>query len=582
VSTAGTAAAPALARGGVRERSLLPAALAAVLTTALLALLFAPREVWVVQHHGAPPAVAWLPLALYLGIAWRTRAWRGSFARRALLAAALLALYGTLRVGHFGDHDGHVHHAGTPILDVAEPLASWLYHAVRAALGVTAMQYVAPLTGAASALVWLAVGDALLRAEDDRGYARKSALVALCYLASGVHLVFSVNFIEKTLLGIPFIGLYVLGLLRYGDRVQASAPAVPALLAAAAALGVACLMHGQSAFLIPTLVIAIACLRGRSGWRAALRDVCAAGFLMLAMAVACLTALWLAGFALIPGHSVGGSDASRLVPLQPIDGPTFRFVMFSMAHLVDVANILLLAAPLALAGPLHLLRPAAASVARDRRLLALVSLGGVSFIACWNYDLGFPLDWDLMLTLAVPLQLTLLGSLVANGTRGLGALWAVAGIGAVLSWAVIGSFTTSQFDPHGQGNSDAARLEVDGVGAGTEGGPFTVTVPVTAPTVSLAVHGPAGARFVVYSGSRNPAGFGRATIGTLEIGTPPDLRDLGVVFAGTLDAAGSAAREVTFEATGPGPLANLQAVVHQPEGSARPYAMSATFYVEAW
>jgi hypothetical protein len=39
------------------------------------------------------------------------------------------------------------------------------------------------------------------------------------------------------------------------------------------------------------------------------------------------------------------------------------------------------------------------------QMLALASLGYISFIMLWNFDFGFPLDIDLMLTMSVPFSL---------------------------------------------------------------------------------------------------------------------------------------------------------------------------------
>jgi hypothetical protein len=103
--------------------------------------------------------------------------------------------------------------------------------------------------------------------------------------------------------------------------------------------------------------------------------------------------------------------------------------MFSLEHAVQISNIIVFAGFYILSAPLILLfRRLQGRVCDPINvtylnpaviLLAITSLGYLSFITLWNFDFGFPIDVDLMLTMGISLSLfnaITINRLIVNNT----------------------------------------------------------------------------------------------------------------------------------------------------------------------
>lgn len=106
----------------------------------------------------------------------------------------------------------------------------------------------------------------------------------------------------------------------------------------------------------------------------------------------------------------GGGDAKWFVPLFEVTTQWQHYTMFSLAHLVDIANQQLLSAPV--------IWPGLVLVAlfgwrklplgeQQFRLLAFMSFSYLLLTLTWNPDYGGQRDWDLFSPAAVPAALML-------------------------------------------------------------------------------------------------------------------------------------------------------------------------------
>lgn len=142
----------------------------------------------------------------------------------------------------------------------------------------------------------------------------------------------------------------------------------------------------------------------------------------------------------------------------------------------------------------------------------------------------------------------------------------------------------------GQSNSAAARLEVNGAGAGTCQGPFSILIS-SGGSITFAWAGPAGMPVILCAGPQNPGNSNFGCVGTVDIGTPPLFGDISVIFSGTipgfpnslfvLNGAGVAQQSFTVPAMASGPVINVQGIVLQPAGSLCPVVLTAGFYISA-
>ncbi len=142
----------------------------------------------------------------------------------------------------------------------------------------------------------------------------------------------------------------------------------------------------------------------------------------------------------------------------------------------------------------------------------------------------------------------------------------------------------------GQPNSAAARLVVNGIGAGNTPGPFPAILSSGPGALSLDFGGPPLMPFILFAGPANPGHANYGPIGIADIGTAPAYADVfpvldgsqpgfpGILFA--LNAAGAAHFAFTLPPGLPaGPLINLQALILQPPGSPSDVVLTAAFYL---
>lgn len=278
---------------------------------------------------------------------------------------------------------------GTLILYVAD--------IVRMPLG-----WLAPMFGSMTTFLALFCLQQLTRTHEEHKHLLP--LATLVFFGSGIPLLFFRGYVEMTFLGLPWFLLFLLSSQRYfmskSGLLWAAGAAVTLVLAG--------LTHGQFTFLLPLLPLLPWLKRGRVEWNASvwkewlIIGACAAGTAALVIG-----GLLLAEFHLYTGDINGGGDGERFVPLWEVTGRA-RFTMFSWDHVWQTLNILLLVSPLTFFAPwlvLHATNNRAH--AAFTRLLAFGTLGYLAFMWLWNFDLGFPTDYDLMVSMGLTFVLWL-------------------------------------------------------------------------------------------------------------------------------------------------------------------------------
>jgi hypothetical protein len=433
-------------------------------------LYLTPAEIWLVDFHRLPgvPVLAGV-LACVLVVLWF-----GTYERRALcnllVAAILGAISFCVHAQPLGDHGFWEREAANPFLGASEPLANLVYHGVFLLGGREALDLVAPAAGVVFAWLFLGLCDALfLRpGASDNGPVKK--LCSLSLVAVSWHVMFARGYVENPQLSLPFLLLSVRALMRY----RTSDSPRRAFLTAAAWLAVACLFHGVNHTLVPALPL-LAWLFPPPG-RAPLRrlgDVVWALVLWAGLIAAGIGLLLAVGFYVYQGNL----HPYMLVPPFLVSGIVDMksgspIMLHSPEHLRFVGNILLLASPLVVALPLMLLvrgrKFALASFPHPG--LLILALGYCGFTFVFYFMLGFPTDFDLILSIAVLLHLYLLQA-------GLGLLhdrvgrWILAGA-LVLSGAGSWSLHAALLVPAAEATGAHPRGgSWSGTVAGTDGAP---------------------------------------------------------------------------------------------------------------
>jgi len=221
----------------------------------------------------------------------------------------------------------------------------------------------------------------------------------LAYLGVGFHCIFLADFLETTMPSVVVALLGVPSLVRYVTE-DDNRRAVRRLVEATAALVLAACFHGQFVMLLPAVgVVGLVRLQRRRLRRTVVEAAAAA-----VTAVALVGAVWfltvvVLGFEAVKGDSAGGGDGKRFAPdllgkahLQTAGSVVAWFVGAAVAAGV-VACI-----ALALRRAGFLRRPPAL-------VAGLLAAGWLAFAFLWGFDLGYPHEADLMMSmgaLAVP------------------------------------------------------------------------------------------------------------------------------------------------------------------------------------
>ena len=333
---------------------------------------------------------------------------------RVVACAGLLANWCAFRVLTMGD--GAVWRVDTANGEVsyAEPLSSLLYAIVHHGASPAAIEWIPPLAGVLATYAWLDATDRLMAKPGTRAVWATRFGAALMWASSGVLVVFHQRYVEHTQLGIAplLVGLSQLTLYTHAraDR----RPARGALVLGSAGLALAAVSHLQYSGMLVAGVGATLLLAFRhrdEGFRVA--KICA---LVIGAIVGVVRAVFaLSPFETIIGSVMGGADARLLVTADEV---------FSPPHLAMVAGALTFAVPMALPFGVLMLtaQRRAASTGKD---LALVAAGGayLAFVGLYGFDLGWPRDTDLMISMSPALSLLVAWTLLPRIAERGGARW---------------------------------------------------------------------------------------------------------------------------------------------------------------
>lgn len=401
--------------GGVRRfRVVLRATLLTLTWIALAALLWSAlseegswRRVWLKYYLSTPPIATMIGAALLVSVCWLGSRLPSAALDMLLCGLAALALFETASLQGMGDPRWKSIMT-EPIIYLSEPLGNLVYHVVYRLGGGT--NHVAPVFGGLAMAAWIH----FLRILPYPRRSREHLLLRLLLPSLGPWMLFFHGNIEITFLALPAFLLFLRGAVRYRlAGVDVDGPGVGVRLGALFSL--TALFHGEYSFMLPVVPILVAMRHAEGVPRRTAAATVAAFLGTTAMIVAgVFLVLFLAGFEIRVGNTTGGGDGQMFVPLSARDASAYAsFLMFSMGHLLQVANILFHAIPLA--GILWFAMPMALAARRPtptvgppRGVLdvaALTAGGAVAMVCLWNFDLRFPLDIDLMLSITPPFAL---------------------------------------------------------------------------------------------------------------------------------------------------------------------------------
>ena len=362
---------------------------------------------WIFNRSNTPPLLLLFVIGQYIITCSLLSKTRSHILANVICSSILFVAYIGLRIQPLGDHLHWARQAGTNILWMSELLSNLIYNLVYNR-GIS-IQYIAPIFGWATCLVYLHIGKEII-SETNSSYF--TFLYRLSFLSTGTSILFYFNYIENTILSIPFSLLYLYFSIKFlkdnSKRLN--------LVAASLALSIACLFHGQNTFFIPSLYIFII-IEGlrNSDYKNILRNMALSTIVIIATILTAITITTMAGYQVLPGNINGGGDSAHFVPFFGADATRYtRFLMFSIGHLAEISNIVVHSSPAVLIFSIMFTYRVAArkhdyfTSIRDEPVLVVtgvLTLCYLLFVILWNFDLGFPVDLDLMISLGFPLSI---------------------------------------------------------------------------------------------------------------------------------------------------------------------------------
>jgi len=328
-----------------------------------------------------------------------------------LLAILIIYFCGVTNRNPLGDHDLLIAHAFDPNISIAEPLAYFLYKLIiKFTENSSYLNLISPSFGIFAVLSYFMLTHKLSEMIHIQQWVFKIALIAMPF-----PFFYTYGYIENTQLSTPFFIAFLWASMNYLSaktiRMQWISWSGLSLF-----LSLAILTHGQNWFVMPTIFLIPFIKNISPNIKNYAVKIISSALIFTALSFAIYKISMMQGWQVFPGSSLGGGDGLRFVPLNTSELNKYAtFTMFSLEHLVQISSIIIFSGFYILSAPAILIFRSLLGSGWDRMndahrnpaviLLSITSLGYLSFITLWNFDFGFPVDVDLMLTMGISLSL---------------------------------------------------------------------------------------------------------------------------------------------------------------------------------
>jgi hypothetical protein len=367
----------------------------------------------VVQIHVLTlPTLQLLILGCYLATIYIFRKSKSALLTYSILLAILsIYFFGITSLTPLGDHDLLIAHAYDPNISVAEPISYFLYKwIIKSTSDVNYLNLISPFFGIFAVSSYFLFTHLLSKNVGVEAWIFQIALIAL-----PLPFFYTYGYIENTQLSTPFFILFLYFSLQFltakNDKFEWKYWCYLSIN-----LSLAILMHGQNWFVMPMIFLLPILKDNFLSIKKFVGKIILSTIIFLILLFILYKLSTMQGWQFFPGSSLGGGDGLRFVPLDTQELNRYAtFTMFSLEHAIQISTIMVFSGFYMLAIPILLLNRRYKDMACYRyniifnspaiKLLALASLGYIGFIALWNFDFGFPLDIDLMLTMGVPFSL---------------------------------------------------------------------------------------------------------------------------------------------------------------------------------
>jgi hypothetical protein len=399
-----------------------------------LVFLVAATFIFLANLGSIPPTVHFqefyqsrlLKLALYAGLIFVTWLWLRKTSDKFYCSwiAALIHIVGLallFRVEGLGDEYYWRHWASVDnSLQASEILSLFVYRI--AFLTGFPFELIAPISGTLFLSIFLNAGKSFAKTFHG-GKKDIRPAIYLFYAASPISFLFLPGYVENTFISLPALAMALIHLLEF----TSSSGKNSSLYNAALWFSVAGYIHGLSIALLP--LIPIACIlrfRFEPGFSLFFRRVSICGAIGLAFVVLASLSLKILGFQIV--HLNIGSDGSYL-----------ELAMFTRAHALSVVNILFLTMPTFPVWWLFFHRsiwPRLQPCLEPYVLVIAGVVGFYCFAAVYGFDMGFPAEMDIMISLGilVPFLYATLYAGLGNWKKGIYSIYLFTLVNGLATW----------------------------------------------------------------------------------------------------------------------------------------------------
>ena len=539
------------------------------LAVPLVPLLLFPSKVLIREFFLIPtaPALFIYGLFIILGMAFNPKR---VVIKDLLLSVLMLILYITHFIGKpMGDTFYWQYYWFSNKLYSSEILSQLIYHFIVRLFGIAAADYVPPVLGFLTAFAYFRFSS-LLAADFPREKSRlASNLLKVFFLCWGGHLIFLKGFDENPQFGVPFFILQMLIVWRISsgwDTYRSGRIPRKLILLSGICIGLASLFHLQNLSLLLGIYV-ITVLLFLFEKVSIFKEAAIITVYALVTFAAFAVPVFSMGFHVEEGAILGANDYLFL-PFTARPDKGVYIGMISFEQLFQVGNILLFASAFSLAAPfLYFFKNGSWNSPRSGNLFLLYALilsgGYLIFISTLEFDLGFPYDFDLMVTLGLPFNVYLSCIFIEAMISGKRKIFLVPlfllgfFVAVTFSWGLTGADLAISKGVQGE----AVYLQVEDYVAMHDSPPVYAFMGRGKKTIHVKIKGIPNSLFFILKGGINEKGFPFPMgPGTLHVG---DRNFTGTTCAlyGFLDDKGEYEIEVPLpENSGKNPF-NIQAVV---------------------
>ena len=342
-----------------------------------------------------------------------------------LVIILCIYFFGITNKNPLGDHDLLIAHAFNPNISIAEPISYFLYKwIIKSSGNVEHLKLLPPLFGIFTIGCYFLLTHLL-----SKNFRVEPWVFKLSLIAMPLPFFYTYGYVENTQLSTSFLILFLWAsmhfLITQSKKIEWISWCCLSLF-----LSLAILIHGQNWFVMPVIFLLPILKIDRTRLKSYLSRIFLSILIFFGLTIILYKISVMQGWQFFPGSALGGGDGLRFVPLNESDLNRYAtFTMFSIEHAMQISTIMVFSGFYILAIPVLLLylkfmgnQNEVSRIINHNpatTLLALASLGYLSFVVLWNFDFGFPMDIDLMLTMGIPFSLfnlIIVSKLVGNNT----------------------------------------------------------------------------------------------------------------------------------------------------------------------